>query len=221
MHTPLLAGVLLLGVAACARTTRESQTETVTTVRETVTSPALAAQPPVRVAGTLESGTKLSVLLRDSITSLKTHPGDIVPAVINQDVKDGNGYVIFPAGTLVEVQVTAIQPASANQDDARILLGIKSAKVGDHTYFVGQSANAPAEVKDGGIDKSKVAVGAAAGAAVGGLIAGSVKAAVVGGLVGGAAGAAVGHETARRDLVVTPGTKVDFTLEQPVVLLTS
>src|SRR5215510_6012685 len=92
------ASALLMGVAlgACAHSTKE-RTQTVTTVRETTTTGAVVTPAqPARVAGTINSGTTVSLMLQDSITSLNNHVGDVVHAVIQKDVKDNNGRVLFP-----------------------------------------------------------------------------------------------------------------------------
>jgi len=64
-------------------------------------------------------------------------------------------------------------------------------------------------------------IGAGAGAVAGGLITGSVKGAVLGGLLGGAAGAVYNSQTGKRDVLVKSGSKLEFKLQQPVVVMIS
>jgi hypothetical protein len=79
----------------------------------------------------------------------------------------------------------------------------------------------PHELRGRGVtagDAGKVGVGAAAGAVVGRVLGGDTRGAVIGGVVGAAGGAAVAAQTARRDVVVKPGTWVSFVLTAPLVV---
>src|SRR4051794_22300347 len=105
MHSRYLAGVVLLGMLGCARTAKESA-QAPTTAKPTVS---------------LDSGTAVSVILTDSISSVTRQVGDIVPAMINKDVRAKDKTVIIPSGSEAQLKVVAFQPPMPNQTDARAL----------------------------------------------------------------------------------------------------
>jgi hypothetical protein len=221
MKTRIMMNVVLVGMAAACGTNRATRTVTVTPQGDSIITHGDRAAPTV--AGNLKQGTKVQAVLQDEVSSRNHKVGDYVTASLTKEIKDANGQVIFPAGTETQLQITQLQPPVENQSKGDVGFSVTGLKMNGRTYYVGSSVDRDSYgVQDRGpsVDRDKVIIGAGAGAVAGGLIAGSVKGAVVGGLLGGAAGAVVGSEMNknRRDVVVARGTKVEFKLEQPVIV---
>ncbi|MBI4501713.1 MAG: hypothetical protein HY700_11190 [Gemmatimonadetes bacterium] len=221
MQTRYLAGALfLLALAACS--TRNTRTVTVTPQGDTIITH--GDRPLAQVAGTLKSGTKIEAVLQEEVSSANHKPGDEVRATLTEEVKDVNGQVLFPAGTEAQVRITQLRAPADDRDNGDVGFAVMSLKKDGRTYDVTSSADPSSyQVKNRGAfdDKGNIAIGAGAGAVVGGLITGSVKGAVVGGLLGGGAGAVYNSQTGKRDVVVRSGTKLEFKLDQPVVVMVS
>lgn len=183
-------------------------------------------RPLATVAGTLKQGTKVQAVLQDEVSTRNHKAGDFVTATLTKDIKDANGQLIFPAGTETQLRITELQRPLDDKNKGSVGFEVTGLKMNDRTYFVGSSVDRDSygvQNRGPSVDRDKVIIGAGAGAVAGGLIAGSVKGAVVGGVLGGAAGAVVGSEMNknRRDIVVPRGTKVEFKLQQPVVVFAS
>ena len=132
MYTRLLAGALLVAVVGCAQPLRhQSVAEYAARASLVASSWAEQAAAP---GGQLDSGTTISLTLRDTITSTRNQVGESVSAVISRDVRDREGRVAFPAGTEARVRIAAFQRPMPHRDDARVLLEVATATVGGQTY---------------------------------------------------------------------------------------
>jgi hypothetical protein len=133
-------------------------------------------------------------------------------------MRDDKGHVVIPAGSVVTFKVTKIHHANNKSDpDGELRLQAEQVTIGGQSYaisgtanentiqhsLVGQGVTAGAAARVGG--------GAAAGAIAGKVIGGKTGA-IIGGVVGGAGGAVAANQTADRDVVVSPGNAVTFTL---------
>ena len=181
------------------------------------------ARPPVAAAPlTLPAGTAISATATDSITSQRNKVGETVTARIPDDIRDENGRVIIPAGSIATFTITALAPAE-NKSATRgtINLQLASITVRGRDYPIGGSSTSVAHTLRGrGVttgDAAKVGAGAAAGA-IAGRILGGKKGTVVGGVVGAAVGTGVAMETADRDVVVAPGAAIAFSINQELVV---
>jgi len=79
----------------------------------------------------------------------------------------------------------------------------------------------PHAMKGRGVTKGQgtdVAVGAAAGALVGQLLGKNTRSTVIGGAVGAVGGGAVAVAGAQRDVIVTAGTRISFSLPQSITV---
>ena len=220
MEKRYFAGALLVALAACSSQTA-TRTVTVTPQGDSIiTHNGRQAQ----MAGTLKSGTKIHAVLQEDVSSANHKAGDEVRAILTDDVKDANGTLLFPVGTEARVRITELQPPQNNQNNGNVGFAVTSLRQGGHTYEVASSTDASSyQSRNRGAldDKTNIAVGAGAGALVAGLITGSVKGAIVGGLLGGAGGAVYNSQTGKRDVLVRSGTKLEFKLGQPVVVMVS
>jgi len=207
MSKTLLARMLALGVVACSPANAKPEAGS-------TTAKAVSTLPAQR---TLVSGRQVEATIQDSISSRHNTAGEMLRATVSADVKDAYGRVAIPAGSAVTLRITQLEAATNKSDaDGKIALEVASVMI----HGQGYSVNAPVEsvphqlvgrgVTAGEVEK--VGGGAAIGAVVGRVIGGDTKGAVIGGAVGAAAGTAAAVHWASRDVVVTPGTSIVFSL---------
>lgn len=217
MSKAMLAGILLLGLAACAPAAgKDAASNAAITVGS---RPA----PPAR--RTLNAGTLVEATIQDSLNSRTDKAGRSLSATVSSDVKDANGNVVIPAGSAVLLNVAQLQAATnKSQADGKLALTVTSLTVRGQVYQVNaQVASTPHKLVGRGVtagEIEKAGGGAVIGAVAGRVIGGNTKGAVIGGVVGGAAGTAVAVHFASRDVVVTPGTQIVFSLSQPLTVAT-
>jgi hypothetical protein len=181
-----------------------------------------APRPAVPASRTLAAGTTFIAEAKDTISSRHIKAGAEFDAPIAADVKNTSGQTVIPAGSTMRVRLTEFAPAeNKSQKDGKLKAIVVSLTVGSRVYTVTGTVDSVQHIVKGrgvtGGDAAKVGVGAAAGAVVGGLI-GKTKGAVIGGVVGAGAGTAVAVETADRDVVILPGSKVFVTLSGPLTV---
>ncbi len=202
---------------ATATTTPRTTTPRTTTPR---TSPP-PAPAPAATSRTLAAGTDIRATTNAQISSATNKVGELVTASVTSDVTDASGHVVIPAGSTINLRITAIN-ASENKSDSTgtLALAVESLEMGGTTYpldadihvtgkLVGRSTNVN--------DVAKVGAGAAAGAIVGRVLGGK-KGTVIGGVLGGAVGAQRAVETKDRDVVVASGSPVTIELRNKVTV---
>src|SRR3989454_4330696 len=87
--------------------------------------------PPAPTVYTAPAGTHLDMAVSDTITSRTNHAGDAFTAKVVDDVKDAQGHVVIPAGSVIGGTVTAVKPAPhPNQPGALTLAGSRGANRG-------------------------------------------------------------------------------------------
>ena len=171
---------------------------------------------------TLAAGTLINAEMTDSINSRHDKPGKTVTARVSSDVKDRSGRVVIPAGSLVQLTVTALAPAeNKGSKDGKLDFEATSVSVKGRIYALDAEVDpVQHELKGRGVtggEVAKVGAGTAIGAIGGRIIGGNTKGAVIGGLVGAGAGTAYAVHTADRDVVVRPGAAVRITLRGTLV----
>jgi hypothetical protein len=177
-----------------------------------------APAPPKITYVTLPAGTDFTAASNDSLHSRHDKPGKVITANINEDVKDSNGVVAIPAGSVVTLTVVTLDPAkSSSAKDGKINLSIKDVSINGKTVgLAGYARSVEHTLQGQGVTAggaARVGGGAAAGAIAGKIIGGKTGA-IVGGVAGAAGGAVVAAKTADRDVVVAPGAAI-------VIVLTS
>jgi len=206
-YGPLLASTLVL-LAACSR-------------GETTDRPdgSAAAAP---TGYTLAAGTLVDAAITDAISSREAHAGDAFTADVVDDVRNGGGGVVIPAGSTVHGTITEVKPAPSAGSTGTLTLAISSVTVRGETYDVSASIDSLATTTKGrpvsGMDVARVAGGAAAGAILGRVIGGNATGTVVGGVIGGVAGVAVSAAIKDVDIVLPAGTHLLLTLRQPLTV---
>lgn len=176
-----------------------------------------APAPKVRSV-TLASGVAVIASANDSLHSRHNKVGESFHATVSGDVRDANGAVVIPAGSVVTFRVTRITHANNTSDkDGELTLQAEDVTIGGQNYPISGSANQ--NTVEHTLQGQGVTAGAAArvgaggvGGAVVGKVIGGKTGAIIGGIAGAAGGAAVAAHTADRDIVVSPGARVTFTL---------
>lgn len=135
MRTAILAGALALGMVGCAQSYRMAALSAERSAQQSEVIASYAVRN-ISQPGQLAAGTIIPVSLQDTITSTKNQVGDLAAAVITEDVRDTEGNVVFPSGTTAQVKITAFQQPMPHRDDARILLELTTATVGNETYHL-------------------------------------------------------------------------------------
>jgi hypothetical protein len=212
MSKTLLAGMLVLGLVACSPATAKEEAAN--------TARAVSKRPAERI---LVSGTRIEARIEDSLTSRHNKAGETLMATVSADVKDAYGQVAIPAGSAVGLRIAQLEPATnKSQADGKIALDVTSVTVRGQTYQVRSRVNAvPHQLVGRGVtagEVEKAAGGAVIGAAAGRILGRNTKGAVIGGAVGAGAGTAAAVHWASRDVVVTPGTSIVFSLPQALAV---
>jgi hypothetical protein len=178
-------------------------------------TPAPAPKPK---SVTLASGVAVTAAADDSLHSRHNKAGEAFHATVGDDVRDANGKVVIPAGSVVTFRVTKIEHANnKSEKDGKLVLQAEEVAIGGQSYPISGTAdqNTVEHTLQGqGVTAgaaARVGVGGVGGAVVGKVIGGKTGA-IIGGIAGAAGGAAAAAHTADRDVVVSPGAKVTFTL---------
>jgi hypothetical protein len=208
----MLAGITLLGLLACGKSTPE------VAVADTAAHGSGSGS-----TRTLVTGSTIDATMGRTITSRSTKAGETVQTTVDTDVKDASGRVVIPAGSIVELTITEIQPAkNRGQADGTLTIQVTGVKVRGQDYPIAAEVTSVSHTLKGrGVtagEVEKVAVGTAIGAVAGRIIGGNTKGAVIGGVIGAAGGTAVAIQTASRDVVVVEGTPLTLTLTGPLTV---
>jgi hypothetical protein len=175
----------------------------------------LVSSDPVR----LDSGTAITVVMDQSVSSKTANPGDHFEATVAAPVLV-EGKEIIPAGASASGRVTIAESAGRFAGSARLGLALDSITVNGDTYQIETTSIVRATDGRG----KRTAIGAGVGAAVGaaiGAIAGGGKGAAIGAGTGAGAGTAGTALTGERDIYLPAETKLTFTLTQPLQMHTT
>src|SRR5437879_723463 len=222
--------ILLLASASFAQT----QQDPALTNRVQPVSATVPANPPdtAPLIVTVPSGTKVLLVLKNSVSSRNAKPGDGVFLESSFPVVQ-NGRVIIPAGTFVQGVVDSVKRSGRVKGRAELLLhfttlvypngytvtmpgSLESADSSDNMKVKDKEGTVQADGNKGR-DAGTIATTTGTGVLIGGLTRG-----VKGGLIGGGIGAAVGVATAMRtrgdEVRIESGSSVEMALHRPVDL---
>jgi len=168
---------------------------------------------------TLAGGTRVEAMLQDSLTSRINRAGETVRATVTSDVKNGRDVVVIPAGSSVLLTVAQLDPGNDHiRPDGRLTLVVNSVTVSGEVHVLTAELEPVTHHLQGrGITKDeaeRIGAGTILGAVAGQVIGKSTKGAVIGGAAGAIAGTAVAVHYAYRDVIVTAGTPIVFTLSK-------
>ncbi len=186
-------------------------------------SGAVAPRPePVRTEPqyaevTVPAGTTLSLTLDSTLASDVSKVEDPVRARIARPVMV-DGMLAIPQGSLVFGTVTTLDASGKVKGRARLAFRFDQLDVDGVRYEI--RSDTVSYTADGTrtADAKKVGIGAGAGALIGGLL-GGTRGAGAGAAIGGGAGTALVLTTAGEEVRLRPGTPVEASLAQPLVLL--
>jgi hypothetical protein len=168
------------------------------------------------VAVTVPEETAIHVTLDQGISSNQNRPGDHFEATISEPVVL-NDKTVIPQGTPVEGIVVDARPSGHLMGRAHLQLALESMQLNGKTYDLRTSSS----YRRGGDHKKRnwawIGGGAGGGALIGAAAAGG-KGALIGGPIGAGAGTAVAYFTGKKDIHLRPETRLEFRLNQPVIV---
>jgi hypothetical protein len=158
--------------------------------------------------GTLPSGSVISVVIDQAVSSKTAKIGQKVMGTVSQDVASG-GKVVIPKGSVARMSVSSVQASGRLSTPANLWLRLRAVTVGGKSYKV--AATAAGHTMGGKAKRDTVFIGGGAGlgALIGGL-AGGGKGAVIGALAGGGAGTAGAAATGKKDVEIPAEARLEF-----------
>jgi hypothetical protein len=181
-----------------------------------ITAAVTLATHPRTVPVTVPEETAIHVTLDQGISSNQNRPGDHFEATISEPVVL-NDKTVIPQGTPVEGLVVDARPSGHLMGRAHLQLTLESMQLNGKTYDLRTSTS----YRRGGDHKKRnwalIGGGAGGGALIGAAAAGG-KGALIGGPIGAGAGTAVAYFTGKKDIHLRPETRLEFRLNQPVIV---
>ena len=181
-----------------------------------ITAAVTLATHPRTVPITVPEQTAIHVTLDQGISSNQNRPGDHFEATISEPVVL-NDKTVIPQGTPVEGLVVDARPSGHLRGRAHLQLALESMQLNGKTYDLRTSSS----YRRGGDHKKRnwawIGGGAGGGALIGAAAAGG-KGALIGGPIGAGAGTAVAYFTGKKDIHLRPETRLEFRLNQPVIV---
>jgi hypothetical protein len=169
---------------------------------------------PVKVE--IPVGSTLAVRMIDSIDSEVNHTGETFRATLDSPVSV-EGDEIIPAGTDVSVRLAEAKSAGKFAGRSELQLELSWIEFQGRRYTIDSSTYEQVGSSRGKNTAAKVGGGAAIGAIIG-AIAGGGKGAAIGTVVGAGAGAGAQVFTKGQQIKVPSETRIDFRLDQPIVV---
>jgi hypothetical protein len=173
--------------------------------------PALA-----QASGTVPQGTKISVVIDQTVSSKTAKIGQTVIGTVSQDVTS-NGRVVIPKGSPAKLMVSSVQASGRLSTPAKLYLRLRTVTVGGETYTFATSSAGRTEGGKGKRDAGFIGGGAAGGAVIGAL-AGGGKGAAIGAAAGAGAGTAGAAVTGKKDIEFPAETRLAFTTRTAVTI---
>jgi hypothetical protein len=173
--------------------------------------PALA-----QASSTVPQGTKISVVIDQTVSSKTAQIGQTVIGTVSQDVTS-NGRVVIPKGSAAKLTVSSVQASGRLSTPAKLYLRLRTVTVGGKTYTFATSSAGRTEGGKGKRDAGFIGGGAAGGAVIGAL-AGGGKGAAIGAAAGAGAGTAGAAVTGKKDIEFPAETRLAFTTRTAVTI---
>ncbi|MBI2683306.1 MAG: hypothetical protein HYX26_08860 [Acidobacteriales bacterium] len=226
----LSAPILFLSIAAFAQDEmQDAKPADPPPPAKSEVQPAPEAPPNKAV---IPAGTKVLLVMKNSVSSKNARPGDGVYLESTFPVVE-NGRVVIPAGTFVQGVVDEVRRSGRVKGRAELLMHFTTLIYPNgYTLSLPGSLNAAngvenAQVKDDegkleaestkGRDAATVATAAGTGGLIGGLSRGG-KGAAIGGGIGAAVGILTTVFTRGEEVRLEPGTSVEMVLNRPVTV---
>ncbi|HVS13578.1 MAG TPA: hypothetical protein VMV46_06630 [Thermoanaerobaculia bacterium] len=166
----------------------------------------------------LRAGTSFEVEIEENLSSGTSEVGDTFRTRLVEDVRDADGVLVVPAGSVLWGEVTDSRPLRRVGGQATLALEFRRLELPS-----GESVELRARFVELGRnkkkDKAKIAGAAIAGAILGRIL-GDGEAAAVGAAVGAAAGTAAVMRAEGREVEIPAGTPISLELEEVVTVTT-
>ena len=166
---------------------------------------------------TVPAGTTLALMLDSTLASDVSEVEDAVRARIERPVMIGGKHAI-PEGSMVYGTVTTVDASGKVKGRARLAFSFDELDIDGDRYEIRSDTVLYEAESTKTEDAKKIGIGAGAGAVTGGLLGGR-RGAGAGTAIGGGAGTAMVLTTAGQEVLLRPGTPVEVSLAQPLVLL--
>ena len=182
-----------------------------------------AAEPrPERAVLAVPAGAVLDLRVETELSTRNNKAGDAFHATLLEDVLNGDGTVLLPAGAHVTGRVLEARESAGSDQPAVLQLGVVSVAVAGRTLPL-QARVVDVEMEVGTRDSGKetavkVGAGAAAGALLGKIIGKDNSDAVKGGIAGAAAGTAVAMATRGGHATVEAGARMVVRLDERLIV---
>jgi glycine zipper 2TM protein len=180
-------------------------------LRPTADRPA-PSRPAAPAMLSLPAGTGFELAVGDTITSRTAKAGDAFTATVFEDVRNADGRVVIPAGSVARGQIADVKAAPNPNETGTLTLAVSTITVRGADYPLALSVDSLETVHKGrgiqGRDAAKVGAGAVAGAVLGRVLGKDKKGTVIGGAVGAAVGAGVAAATKDVDIVLPKGAHI-------------
>lgn len=165
---------------------------------------------------TLPAGTMIPIRMIDAVDSKTDQVGQTFHASIDSDIRIENEAVV-PKGADALLKLNRVTSAGAMRGQSELELQLDRIVVAKKTYPVTTNVIERAGASEGKKTAKEIGIGAAIGAAIG-AITGGGKGAAIGAGVGAGSGAAVAAITKGEQVVVPSESRLEFRLQQPVVI---
>ena len=220
----LMAAVVLFAMSCGSNKQQTASQESAQSGQQTPAQTAQTAQPaaaspaPPKVkAYTVPAGTAVEVHLNDSISSGTAAAGTPFQGTLAAPLVKGS-VVLAPEGSAVAGQVISADKGGRLHHPAELALELTSLHpTGGSRVAIGTSTWSLKANNYKKRDATLIGGGAGAGALIGAL-AGKGKGALIGGLVGAGAGTAGAAFTGKKQIVLSPETRLKFSLSRSLTI---
>jgi len=177
---------------------------------------AMALPALAQASGTIPAGTKIPVVIDQTVSSKTAQVGQTVSGTVAHDVTVG-GKVVIPKGSAAKLTVSSVQASGRLSTPAKLYLRLRTVTVGGKTYTIATNSVGRTEKGKGKRDAGFIGGGAAGGAVIGAL-AGGGKGAAIGAAAGAGAGTAGAAATGKKDIEYPAETHLSFTTRTAVAI---
>ena len=183
------------------------------------TPPLPVSAEPQYVEVTVPAGTTLSLTLESGLASDVSQVKDPVRARIERAVMV-DGMLVIPPGSMASGTVTTVEASGKVTGRAQLAFRFDQLHIDSDRYEIRSDTVSYTAESTKTEDAKTIGIGAGAGAIIGGLLGGG-RGAGTGAAIGGGAGTAMVLTTAGTEVLLRPGTPVEVSLAEPLVLLIS
>ena len=177
---------------------------------------ALALPAFAQASGTIPTGTKISVVTDQSVSSKTAQAGQTISGTVAHDVT-ADGKVVIPKGSAAKLTVSSVQASGRLSTPAKLYLRLRTVTVGSKTYTFATNSVGRTEKGKGKRDAGFIGGGAGGGAIIGAL-AGGGKGAAIGAAAGAGAGTAGAAATGKKDIEYPAESRLAFTTKTAVAI---